>query len=58
MKPIKTLLILIFMPMVFTRLSDYSGIIKGGLAILGKCGPEGSVISKGLGFIVDIILKN
>ena len=58
MKPIKTLLILIFMPMVFTRMSDYAGAIKGGLSLLGKCGPEGLVISKGLGDIVDIILKN
>ena len=39
MKPIKALLILIFMPMVFTRMSDYAGAIKGGLSLLGKLGP-------------------
>ena len=56
MKPIKTLLILIFMPMVFTRMSDYAGVIKGGLSLLGKLGPEAAVVSKVFGFIVDKIV--
>ena len=56
MKPIKALLILIFMPMILTRISDYAGVIKGGLSLLGKLGPEAAVVSKVFGFIVDKIV--
>ena len=57
MKLKKQLLIFIFMSMVLVKIAEYATIIKDGLSLIGKLGPEAPVTSTVVSVIVDLVLS-